>query len=69
MLICNQKQLIDTCSPCKRKFEKLWKPQSLKKMIIANTKIKMGGFEAKRCYIQLGPMGVNNVFIEGGFFN
>ncbi len=29
----------------------------------------MGGFEAKRCYIQLGPMGVNNVLIEGGFFN
>jgi hypothetical protein len=29
----------------------------------------MEGFEAKRCYIQLGPMGVNNVLIEGGFFN
>jgi hypothetical protein len=25
----------------------------------------MGGFEVKRCYIQLDPMGVNNVLIEG----
>ncbi len=27
----------------------------------------MGGFEAKECYFQLGPMGVNNLPIEGGF--
>ncbi len=28
----------------------------------------MGGFEAKGCYFQLGPMGVNNSPIEGRFF-
>jgi len=27
----------------------------------------MGGFEAKGCCFQLGPMGVNNLPIEGGF--
>jgi len=29
---------------------------------------KMGGFEAKGCYFQLGPMGVNNIPIEGNLF-
>ncbi len=29
---------------------------------------KMGGFEAKGCYFQLGSMGVNNSPIEGRFF-
>jgi hypothetical protein len=27
----------------------------------------MGGFEAKGCYFQFGPMGVNNLPIEGRF--
>ncbi len=38
---------------------KFWKPSSLKKIAIIRI-IKMGGFEAKGCYFQLGSMGVNN---------
>jgi hypothetical protein len=29
----------------------------------------MGGFKTKGCYFQSGPMGVNNLLIEKGFFN